>query len=285
MIANILQSFWLGTQRHWWGGIVRGFAFVGAIWTLVEIVTFFYPNAKTALEANPACYLPLLGTAAAIVFFGHVYEPRRVSFHIPKTDREIVLQYGDLLSTETDWLIGVGEFFDSDIGIPVSKNSLHGQLITRTFNGDSSRFRKELDAALVGHDSEQTTRTIFPRARYKLGTTAVLKNGRHNIFLVAMARTDLDTSKASTTVSLLWDALKSALRVICDHNNGEPISMPLIGNGLADIKIAPQDLLRLLVIALVDTHREQRLPKTINIVLHDSCFDHLDVREIRRDWS
>jgi hypothetical protein len=43
-------------------------------------------------------------------------------------------------------------------------------------------------------------------------------------------------------------------------------------------------LLRLIVLALVDFGRKVGLPKQVNIVVPEACFEMLDIREIKRDW-
>jgi len=222
--------------------------------------------------------------AAAIWFIKHTYEVRSVSFDLPTTGTKIAIRYGDLFAQPTDWLIGVGEFFDSNVGQVVSKNSLHGKLINNTYNGNAAVFRSLVDEALVGAKATPTARPIQPKLKYDIGTTAVLANGPHKVFLVAMSRTDLQTSKASSDVSTLWQALGGALASVRIHGNGDPLSLPLIGNGQSSVNIEPQHLLRLIALALVDYGRKVGLPKQVSIIVPEDCFEALDIREIRRDW-
>ena len=95
----------------------------------------------------------------------------------------------------------------------------------------------------------------------------MLANGPHKVFLVAMSRTHLETSKASSDVPNLWVALTGALRSIHNFGNGDPISLPLIGNGQSSVNIEPQHLLRLIALALVDHGRKVGLPKQVSIVV------------------
>lgn len=108
--------------------------------------------------------------------------------------------------------------------------------------------------------------------------------GSRRAYLVALTQTDLHTSKASTSVPLLWAALTAAWRKIHDVGNGQPIALPLIGNGRASLNLEPQHLLRLLVLSLVDFARRTGLPEHVTIVVPDACFEALDIREIARDW-
>lgn len=181
-------------------------------------------------------------------------------------------------------LIGVNEFFDGQLGQVIAKTSVHGQFITNVFNGDETKFRAAVTAALTGVTSTPTDRSMKPSEAYAIGTTAVLANGPHKSFLVAMSHTDYLTHEASSTVPLMWDAMMGALQSVHNHGNGEPLAMPLIGNGLSSVNVEPQHLLRLIVLALVDFGRKVGLPKQVTIVVPDACFEQLDIREIRRDW-
>jgi hypothetical protein len=129
--------------------------------------------------------------AGIIWFIAYSYETRLVSFLVPTTDSRINIRFGDLLTEPTDWLIGVGEFFDSDVGHLVAQESLHGKFIAKVFNGDAPKFRAAVEAALVGANAIQTPRSIQPSLRYEIGTTAVLPNGAWKAFLVAMSYSDL----------------------------------------------------------------------------------------------
>ncbi|MFT6669890.1 MAG: hypothetical protein ACJAVZ_001352 [Afipia broomeae] len=280
-----LKSLLLGFRRRWWTGITRAFAMAGAIWLVTEITMKSFTSVDQFITAHGTEYAVGVVTACVVTFFYHIYETRSVSFRVPTTDSWINIYYDDLLGTDTDWLIGVGEFFDSDLGHVVSSQSLHGKLIEKVWNSDTGRFRKDVDDALKGNPSEVTERSIKPNKKYAIGTTAVLPRAARKIFLVAMAKTDLQSSKASSTVPMLWDALLGALHSIHNFGNGGTISLPLIGNGRSSVNIEPQHLLRLIVLSLIDFGRKTGLPKQVNIVLPEDCFERLDIREIKRDWS
>jgi hypothetical protein len=289
MANQVLKSLIVGVKRRWWGGLRNGLAGIGGVWTLTEITIGALPSAKVALEAHGADYLWFMTALFVGVFVGYVIEPTRVTFKIPTTDTRITLKYGDLFAEDANLLIGVNELFDGELGVPVAKSTVHGQLIVRNFGGSANAFRAAVDPALgaTGAQPKATGRSMQPSDAYPIGTTARVANGAHSAFLMAMARTDLATSKASSDVPTLWTALKTGLQVVHDQGNGEPLAMPLFGNGQAGVKLEPQHLLRLLILALVDfaTNSAARLPKHVIVVLHHSCFDDLDIREIARDWK
>ena len=279
------MSLSIGLRRRWFDGLTKAFGIAGLIWLVTEITMKALPWVDKFITDNGVGYLYFVIGACALTFLCHIYETRSVSFRVPTTNSRISIYYGDLLKTDTDWLIGVGEFFDSELGHVVSSQSLHGKLIETVWSSDTGRFRKDVELALKGMPFEPTERSFEPNKRYPIGTTIVLPRGPRKIFLVAMSRTDLTSSKASSTVSLLWDALRGALNTVHDFGNGGTISLPLIGNGRSSVNIEPQHLLRLIVLALIDFGRRTGLPNQVNIILPEDCFKELDIHEIKRDWS
>jgi hypothetical protein len=284
MLDGFLKCFSVGIKRRWQTGITQALSMAGAIWLVTEIATKVSDSAEHWIKQHGDYYIAIVLSASAIWFVRHIYEVRSVKFNLPTTDTEIAIRYGDLFEQPTDWLIGVGEFFDSDVGQVVSKNSLNGKLINNTYNGDAAVFRTCVDAALAGTKFTRTGRSIQPNLKYAIGTTAVLARGPHKIFLVAMSRTDPETSKAASDVPTLWQAFGGALASVHNYGNGAPLSLPLIGNGQSSVNISPQHLLRLIALALVDYGRKFGLPKQVNIIVPEECFEALDIREIRRDW-
>lgn len=285
MMSLFFKSMTIGLARRWRTGLTQALGVVGAIWLATEIATRVSEEASNWLDANGNTYTAVLLVAGTLWFLAYSYERRTIRFRVPTTDSHITVQFGDIFEAEANWLIGVNEFFDSKLGQIVAQTSVHGQFIAKAFNGDEGRFRVAVDAALAGKRCTPTARANLPKDRYEIGTTAIVTNGPRRAFLVAMSHTDLATAKASSTVPLLWDAMKGALQAVHDYGNGEPLAMPLIGNGLSSVNIEPQHLLRLLVLALVDFGRKTGLPKNVTVVVPEACFEQLDIREIGRDWT
>lgn len=289
MANQLAKSLTVGWDRRKWTAARNGFAAVGGVWTLTEMTTAALTVAKASLESHGVAYLVIMALLFMAVFLWTVREPRHVTFKVPNNDTKITLRYADLFAEKANLLIGVNEFFDGELGAPVEPSTLHGQFIARNYNSSAAAFRAAVDPALAatGVQPVPTARPVEPSKAYQIGTTAKVPNGQFSAFLMAMARTDHATYKAASDVPTLWDALKGGLKAVHDHGGGKPLAMPLFGNGQSGIKLAPQHLLRLLVLALVDfaTNSTARLPKRVTVTLHDSCFEELDLREIARDWK
>lgn len=285
MWSKLFQSIFVGIRRRWKRGAGQALAAVGSIWLVTQIAMQVSEAAKTWLDQNGTTYFAVVAAAALAWFLIYTYEPRKVRFQIPTTDSFITVKFGNIFSEQCHWMIGVNEFFDGRLGQVISKNSVHGQFITRVFHGSEQAFRDAVTNALPKKRSGKKKRPNLPDVPYPVGTTAVVANGAHKAFLFAMSETDLVTHKASCDVPMLWTAMAGALATVRDQGNGEPVAMPLLGNGLSGVNIEPQHLLRLITLRLVEFGRKESLPKSVSIVVLDDCFEQLDIREIARDWK
>lgn len=283
-MGNVWKSIRVGARRRWQEGIGFALAVLGAIWLVTEVSTRASSSLDHWLDDHGTLYLVVAGVCAGIGFLRAIYEPREVSFDIPATSTRLTLKFGNLFEEDADWLVGVNEFFDSRIGDLVSKTSVHGQVICDHFGGDESKFRSQVTPALKSYSGTTVARKVGEKTRYDIGTTAVLDRGDKHIYLVAMSRTDIATNKAQSTIPELWTAILAALQKVHERGNGQPLALPLLGNGRASINLPPQHLLRLVVLALVDYAKGAQLPNSVTLVLHDDCFSALDLTEIRRDW-
>ncbi len=90
-------------------------------------------------------------------------------------DTTINVEFGDLFEAEGGKAVAVNEFFDSRLGEPVARRSLHGQLIERKFQDDSERFDKLVAEELRNKPFEEVERTGGNNKRYEIGTTAVIR--------------------------------------------------------------------------------------------------------------
>lgn len=282
---KIYQSFEIGFRRRWARGLTAALSVLGTVWLLTEVVTRVSKDTSTWLDSNGAFYLTIAGIVSVAGFLVAVYERREVSFTIPTTGTTLSLKFGNIFDEATDWIVAVNEYFDSTLGDIVASTSLHGQVISRVYGGNEQSFRADVDKALDGYQGVTEARAKGHPIRYPLGTVAVIKNGPHKIYLMALTRTDAVTHRANSTVPILWDALGAALAAVDRAGNGAPLAMPLIGNGRASLNIAPQHLLRLIALKIVDASRSHDLPRKMTVNLSDDCFEHLDIVEIKRGWS
>jgi hypothetical protein len=284
-LVNLARSLQLGLRRRWLFAGGRALAAVGAIWTVCEPLAAVFPSFARLLQAQASVFVTILVLSAAAAFLSAINERSRVKFRLPNTNTVLAVEFGDLFEEDGDLLVAVNESFDSKLGQIVSPSSVHGGFITKFYNADSDRFADEAAQQLGGFAYEDVAREWGPSRKYPIGTTIVLRQGNRNAYLFAFTVTDSATAKASATVPILWNSLSTALREVHNRGNGRDLALPLIGNGRSGLDIAPQHLLRLLVLIIVQTSKIYPLPANVKIVAPLACFEALDLREIRRDWK
>lgn len=284
-MKNFWQSILVGLKRRWRRATTAALSMLGSIWLATEVLTRVSSSLNQWLDDNGILYLAAAAAAAAIAFVCSAFEARSVTFLIPNTDTFLTLKFSDIFAEDADWIIGVNELFDSTIGNIVAANSLHGQVISKIYNGNEAAFRQEVDAALAAVPSQTVQRAAGQTEKYPLGTTAVLPRGNRKLYLVAISSTNLATNRSQSTVPTLWDALRAAFHMVDTQGNGAPLALPLMGNGRAGISIPPQHLLRIITLRITELSKQYDLPSRISINLADDCFEHLDLVEIKRGWS
>ena len=283
-MIKAIKSVAVGARVRWWMGVQRSLSVIGLLWLLTEVATYLFPALAPWFQKNSDGAIVALIIVSVCAFVGTVYSPRQVDFEIPTTQTKLTIKYGDVFDENADVIVAVNEFFDGALGNIVSPASVHGQFVIRYFNSMESAFRGAIDPLLSFFQGVQQTRAVQPDISFPVGTTVKVSLGQKDAYLVALTTTDLQTHKATTTVGNLWIALTNMLDSVHHLSGGRAIAMPLIGNGLSGLNLQPQHLLRLLVLAIIMTARRNQLPNSISIVLHEDCFDKLDLLEIRRNW-
>jgi hypothetical protein len=278
---NLLEKIAVGLRRHPKRPLASAFIAYSVIWTALESSSFLFPTLKPE-GGKP--FAAMLGFAVAFGIF-RSFPKQETRLCIKSINTTIEISFGDLFNSPSSKIISVNEFFDSELGDHVSERSVHGQFIRRYFSGHPAPFNELVDAELRGLLSDEVSRTTGKTKRYPIGTTAVIRVGSEQFFLTAVTHTDLVTLKSACDMPTLWRALSGLWSAIRNRAGGAPVAMPLIGSGLAGISLAPQALLHLIVISIVDASRERHIASPIHIVLPYSLFDEIDLESLENLWS
>ena len=251
-MAQRFRRLQLGVRRRA-GVALRDSLSALAIYLLFVDLLSVWSVAEDLISDHPGFHFTGAGLIALVAFLRSAWEPGTVSFALPTArDTQLTIKFGDLFDEPADLLIPANEYFDHELGEAVSPTSVHGGLIARSYRSNGQRFREEVDAALASEPSTAACRVGRPANKYSIGTTAVLRDGERKAFVFALTNTDLVTSKASADVPMLWAAVTKALHKVDAHGNGEPLALPLIGNGRSGVGLPAQHLLRLLVVLLAE---------------------------------
>jgi hypothetical protein len=76
----------------------------------------------------------------------------------------------------------------------------------------------------------------------------------------------------------MWQRARSA-------SGGHEINLPLVGSGLSGLGLPTRDLLNVIILSAITETKAKEVTKKIRIVLHESRFDELDLRNVQSYWE
>lgn len=256
--------------------IVSVFIVFTCIWKIIAPIKSLLPNLK--IDGIAMFVLVILIS----VVIGFIIAKPRKQVKLKINNMNIDIFYGDIFQTKGYKVISVNEFFDSEIGLPVSPNSLHGKFISEVLGGQASSFNTLVDEALKGVEYKKVKRQKGNEKQYPIGTTATVECSSQKYFLVALTKTDISSLKASASKKDYIQALDALWDEVRIHSNGYVVNVPLIGNGLSGVKLCPQQLLNYMLVSL--SMKDELIASNITIVLHNNQKDDIDLDLIKQMW-
>ena len=280
-MKNLFDQFFVGVKRHSWRFLASIFLSYSVFWTVVESTTSFI-NALSLEGVVP--YLVMVGASVVIGIYRSI-QPREIRVKIKNTDTVVTVAFGDLFASPADKVIPVNEFFDSKLGEPVSRQSIHGLFISQCFGGHGASLDTLVDQSLKNTPFDAVQRSEGRQKRYPIGTTAVVPVNEDRYFLVALSKTDLGTLKASADIPELWMALVGLWEQVRISAGGHPVAAPLLGGGLSGVGLPGTQLLQLMILSIVNETKKRKITNDIRIILADDRFDEIDLEVIKNNWA
>jgi hypothetical protein len=260
------------------GGWFAGFS---VLFTLAKAITQFVPGVEikgpawlagaTLLSAGYACW--------------KVWKPSKVAIKLALMNTCIEVAFGDLFKQEGLRAIAVNDFFDSQLGKPVSQNSLHGAFLKHCFGGHPESFDCQVGQQLANVDSVKTAKVEGKTMRFEIGTTAMVTCNDDRYLLIAFAKSDEATCKVKAEVIDMWLALHGLWERARIEAGGAPVNLPLVGSGLSGVGLPTRDLLNLIILSAITATKIRQITTRIRIVLHKDRFDDLDLRDVQKHWE
>lgn len=277
---KLLHSISLGIKRRPLKFLSEALLAYSALWTLIESSTYFFQS----LKLQGACYYLTLVGISLLIASVRAYQPRSIHFKVGHSNTRIAVLFGDLFDRAGHLAIPVNEYFDSELGLPVSPKSLHGIVIDRFFGGHPASFDQLVADALIHTQGQPIQRTGGKNCRYAIGTTASVKTNSHRFLLFTLCTTDLTNFKASATVPDLVRALEGLCAQARVVLGGEKLIVPLVGSGLSGIGLPAHHLLQLILLVLVNETKKNQFALEIEVVVHPDRFDEVDLGLIENFW-
>ena len=278
----MIRGIILGIRKHPLRILIYWFASFSIIWTLIEGITYFI--SINHLKNGYSLSLIIVGGLIYALLANRYLD--EINIPIRYTNSEIKIQFGDIFEADGVRVIAVNEFFDSELGIPVSEKSLHGMFISKCFGGHGDTFDKIISEELKEiHSHYVEDRKHGKKYKYPIGASVEVVADGKRYLCFALSRTDIHTSKAYADVSILWEALNGLWEKARVILGGDCLVMPLVGTGLSGIGLPPRDLLMLLILSIITESKKKIIGNCIKIILHNDNYDKIDLREIKEYWS
>jgi len=258
-------------------------------WAIIEPILAIMPSASNYLVGNSR----FIGLLIVSLIGGLIGTSRldRIAFRYRNSDISIL--FGDLFHQTGIKSIPVSQFMYETEVIP---SSLQSFLIKRYLAGEEggkglNLYASELDNALRGKHYEIVERIVERGCEkfFPVGTSALLKYKNDLFLITATTVTELEGEIPDTNCSVtnLWIALTEMWRYARVHARGKDMNIPLTGSGVTGINLEPIRILELNMLVLINSLEEGGKITTgnINLVLHYSYFDQIDLRDLQKMWS
>lgn len=199
----------------------------------------------------------------------------------PSENVTIRLVKGDLFAQNASALVGMTTTFDTEPGI-IESSSVQGNLLQKIYGGS----QPQLDAALTTALREvRTVGTITKPGKqdvYPIGTVAVLRGqGTTHYYCVAYTAMD-EHNRAKGTLRGILYSLDSVWDAADRTGNGEPICVPLLGQGQSRIpELTAEVAVRLIAFSFLLRTRRERFSKELRIVVHPKDIGKIDRTEFQ----
>lgn len=276
-----LNDLWRGIYHHPLKTVQYIFTSFSVIFTLIKMITHFVPGIK--IEG----FIPLTVAMLISVGFGlkKIWKPSKIEIKVANSNTVIEVIFGDLFEQNGLRAIAVNNFFDSKIGKPVSDKSLHGMFLQKCFGGHPEPFDKQVDEQLKQVQSSEAKKIDGKTKSFPIGTTALVNVNQDRYLVFALSKTNPETCKASSNVSMMWDALHELWQRTRIESGGHDLNLPLIGSGLSGLGLPTLDLLNLIILSAITETKSKEVTQRIRIVMHRDRFDDLDLRDLKKHWE
>lgn len=264
------------------------FAVLGVFWLLIA------PAIGLTGRPPDLTYLQLLKFSAAVGVACLLVDglclsgclKRRVQIRTSGFDTTITVMFGDLFKLDGWKAVAVNDFFDSKVDeVHIASQSLHGQSLTRYWGGNMEDWDKQVQTQLSQVACETVARESGKSQRYDVGSTAACTAGGEKLLFVVLTHTDIETLETRADSRDLIKAVRGLLtkaRTVCAK---QPLNIPLMGSGLARIGIKSGILVDLILTAVFEETKLNKITDEIRIVLPVGKMSEINLAALKQDWS
>ncbi|WP_412050266.1 macro domain-containing protein [Hoeflea sp. Naph1] len=275
-------------KAHWLP-IVRSILIaMGLLWLPIEA---FEGLSNSDVNIPYGCFVALSVVVGIGFYFldGHYltgFLKKRIEIKSHGFDTKIFIEFADLFAQEGWKAVGVNDFFDSNVDEDlVSSKSLHGHVIKTYWPNERQDWQKQINASLKNERPTKENRPKGNDRRFPIGTTGCATVGNNKFLFVALGRTDASNNVTTASAETLICAIRGMLtkaRAVCSY---EPLSIPLMGSGLARIGIKASVLVDLILAAVLEETKQAKVTGRITIILPKDKEEEINLQSYARNWN
>ena len=252
--------------KPWDRYVIKKFIEIFAIFaTLFSIWVAFFPISEETRKTSGFVFLGVcVAIFVAVLIFANLTQ--KVELKIRNT--KIVVRVGDIWESSGKKVIPMNEYYDTEnLGI-ISERSLHGQFIER-YKDKEKELHEHIVQTLNSRNIKGATlkRSKGKNIRYDLGTICEYEG----FLLLAYTSFDKD-NRANLYGDKFPKCYWNMWNEIDIHNNGESVSMPVLGTGKTRFEkdYKPQELLEIMLTTFRMSGVNLERRATLNIIVHET---------------
>lgn len=228
------------------------FACLGVIMALLEIASFFEP-VKSAIEGKTAkTIIGAVVIASSFIYAYYKLFNKKKTLVLEINNRtKLYIRKENLMSVSGMKVIPVNEYFDTHNGDGIiNPSSLHGQFLSQ-FDGRIDELKEKIDAQLeyiqpLPSNRKRTMIPDLPQERYPLGTCIRINDNDNIYMLVAVSRFD-ENEHVDVAKEEYPEIIRKMYNGIDKLQNGLPVYLPLVGNGISGYQLTEMQILNTIV--------------------------------------
>ena len=286
---GLLYRATLGLRQKPMSALVSIFIVYATIWAVLEPLTGIVPQAEKYFSGEVKFSFLLFVSILIGLYRSAV--PKNLIIQYGNSIIEIV--FGDLFAVSGLKVIPVSRYFFEIEVVPTSLQHKVIQLFVQSQEGSKGfdAYEKSLSLALKQKPYKETYRSILQRKEkyYPLGTSVPLALDGETYILFALTETELEgcITNDNCNASKMWDALETLWQKVRIYSRGRSINIPLIGSGVTGIRLNPNQILELNLLAIANAIEESGKITTeeIRIVLHPKYMETIDLRDFKDLWN
>ena len=263
--------------KPWDRYVIKKFLEIFSIFaTLFSVWVAFFPISDETRKISVVIFLSVcVAIFIGLLIFANLTQ--KIKLKIRNTN--IVIRVGDIWEAPGKRVIPMNEFFDTENSGFIAKNSLHGQFISK-YDGKGEDIYSHIISTLKsrGINGMPLKREQGKQIKFRLGTICEYDN----IFMLAYTNFDKD-NRANLYGDNFPKCYYNIWNEIDIHNNGESVSMPVLGTGKTrfDKDYKPQELLEIMLITFRMSGVNLERGTTLNIVIHESLAKDINFIKLK----